>query len=177
MVIISYKGIKNLGLVLVYLHSITANALMKHLQKLNFPLFSFKILKKDNQLFIYDEIRKKSLLITPEEWVRQHVVKFLNETHNIPLSRINVEKMFDINGRKKRYDVVVYDKSGAINLLVECKKPSIAITQETFDQISQYNLKLNAKYLMITNGIQHIFCNLDFQNERFQFLKELPNSL
>ena len=123
---------------------------------------------------IFDEIRKKFILLTPEEWVRQHVVQFLLQDKNYPKSYINVEKLIKINDLSKRYDGVVFQPNGEIFLLIECKAPEVSISQQTFDQIARYNLVLKAKYLMVTNGLNHYFCQMDFENEKYVFLKELP---
>jgi len=94
-----------------------------------------------------------------------------------PKSLINVEKELLINGRKKRYDIVVFNTDGSIHILIECKAPKINITQKTFDQIAQYNLKLNANLLMVTNGLSHYYCQMDYDNERYQFLRDIPEYL
>ena len=143
--------------------------------KLNFPNYSFRFKNSENKTYIFDVIRKKFLLLTPEEWVRQHVVNFLIEEMNYPKSFINVEKLVKVNGINKRYDVVVFRNDGSIFLLVECKAPEVNITQQTFDQIAQYNLVLKAENLMVTNGLNHYFCQMDFENEQYIFLKELPS--
>lgn len=145
------------------------------MQKLNFPNYSFRFKNSENKTYIFDVIRKKFLLLTPEEWVRQHVVNFLIEEMNYPKSFINVEKLVKVNGINKRYDVVVFRNDGSIFLLVECKAPEVNITQQTFDQIAQYNLVLKAENLMVTNGLNHYFCQMDFENEQYIFLKELPS--
>ena len=123
---------------------------------------------------IFDEIRKKFILLTPEEWVRKHVIHFLLLDKNYPKSYINLEKLIKINDLSKRYDGVVFQPNGEIFLLIECKAPEVAISQQTFDQIARYNLVLKAKYLMVTNGLNHYFCQMDFENEKYVFLKELP---
>ena len=145
------------------------------MQQLNFPKYSFRFKNSENKDSIFDEIRKKFMLLTPEEWVRQHVVHFLIYEKKYPKSYINVEKIVKINGMNKRYDVVVFNKDGSIFLLIECKAPKIAIDQKTFDQIARYNLILNANYLMVTNGLNHYFCQMDFEKEQYSFLKELPD--
>jgi hypothetical protein len=142
--------------------------------KLNFPTYSFRFKNSKNKVSIFDEIRKKYIFLTPEEWVRQHVVQFLLLDKKYPKSLINVEKVIKINTLTKRYDAVVFEPNGEIFLLVECKAPEIAISQHTFDQIARYNLVLKAKYLMVTNGLNHYFCQMDFENEKYVFLKELP---
>jgi hypothetical protein len=123
---------------------------------------------------IFDSIRKKFILLTPEEWVRQHVIVFLLDVKKYPKSLINVEKTVKVNGMNKRYDIVVFNPDGSIFLLIECKAPEVKINQRTFDQIARYNLILNAQYLMVTNGLNHYFCEMDFENEKYSFLKELP---
>jgi hypothetical protein len=144
------------------------------MKKLNFPVYSFRFKNSENKVAIFDEIRKKFILLTPEEWVRQHTIQFLLNENKYPKSYINVEKLIKINDLSKRYDVVVFQPNGEIYLLIECKAPEVQITQQTFDQIARYNLVLNAKYLMVTNGLNHYFCQMDFENEKYIFLKELP---
>ena len=144
------------------------------MQKLNFPVYSFRFKNSENKVSIFDEIRKKFILLTPEEWVRQHVVQFLLQDKKYPKSYINVEKLIKINDLSKRYDGVVFQPNGEIFLLIECKAPEVSISQQTFDQIARYNLVLKAKYLMVTNGLNHYFCQMDFENEKYVFLKELP---
>ncbi len=144
------------------------------MQKLNFPTYSFRFKNSENKVAIFDEIRKKFIILTPEEWVRQHVVQYLLQDKNYPKSYINVEKRIKVNDLSKRYDVIVYQPNGEIYLLIECKAPEVTITQHTFDQIARYNLVLNAKYLMVSNGLNHYFCQMDFEKEQYNFLRELP---
>jgi hypothetical protein len=144
------------------------------MQKLNFPTFTFRFKNSENKVAIFDEIRKKFIILTPEEWVRQHAVKFLLQEKNYPKSYINVEKLIKINDLNKRYDIVVYQPNGELFLLIECKAPDVKIAQQTFDQIARYNLVLKAKYLMVTNGLNHYFCQMDFENEKYIFLEVLP---
>jgi len=119
-------------------------------------------------------IRKKFVILQPEEWVRQHCVQYLINEKNYPISLINVEKELKINNLKKRYDIVVFNNDGSIFIIVECKAINVPINQSTFDQIAQYNLALNASYLMVTNGLNHYYCQMDFENERYNFLKDIP---
>ncbi|MDD2986824.1 type I restriction enzyme HsdR N-terminal domain-containing protein [Flavobacterium sp.] len=144
------------------------------MQKLNFPEYSFRIKNSENKHYVFDEIRKKFIVLTPEEWVRIHVVRFLLEVKKYPKSWINVEKKIEINGLTKRYDVVVYQPDGSIFLLVECKQPKIEINQDTFDQIARYNMILKATYLMVTNGLNHYFCEIDSEKEQYVFLNDIP---
>ncbi|QRM90037.1 restriction endonuclease subunit R [Lacinutrix sp. WUR7] len=145
------------------------------MQKLNFPTYSFRFKNSENKTLIYDEIRKKFMVLQPEEWVRQHCVKYLMEEKGFPKSLINVEKELKVNNLRKRYDIVIFNPDGSIHLIVECKSAKINIDQTTFDQIARYNLALNATYLMVTNGINHYYCAMDFDAERYQFLKDIPN--
>jgi hypothetical protein len=145
------------------------------MQPLNFSAYIFRFKNSENKRAIFDEIRKKFVVLTPEEWVRQHVIQFLISEMKYPKSWINVEKVIKINGLTKRYDVVVFNPNGTIFLLVECKAPQITLSQETFNQIARYNLTLNAQYLMVTNGLNHYFCQMDFQNEKYHFLQNLPH--
>ncbi len=142
--------------------------------KLNFPNYSFRFKNSENKVAIFDEIRKKFVVLTPEEWVRQHVVQYLLLEKKYPKSLINVEKLVKVNGLNKRYDIVVFQPNGEIFLLIECKAPEVAISQQTFDQIARYNLQLNAQFLMVTNGLNHYFCQMDFENEQYVFLREAP---
>lgn len=145
------------------------------MEKLNFPEFDFSFKSKENKTFIFDPIRKKWLVLNPEEWVRQHCIQFLLKTKNVPLGFIQVEKKLNVNNTEKRYDLVVFKPDHSIDLLVECKSPKVKITQKTFDQIARYNLVLKSDYLMLTNGLNHFFCKMDFEKRKYLFLPDLPN--
>ena len=145
------------------------------MEQLNFDRYTFRFKNSENKTAIFDEIRKKFVILTPEEWVRQHVVHFLMIDKKYPKSLINVEKLLKINGMTRRYDVVVFNSDGTILILVECKAPHIKINQETFDQIARYNLTMQSDYLMITNGDNHYFCQMDYQNQAYIFLQDLPD--
>ena len=145
------------------------------MQPLNFPSYTFRVKNSENRTLIFDDVRKKFLVLTPEEWVRQHVVQFLIQEKKYPLSHINVEKQITLNGLKKRYDVVVFKPNGELHILIECKAPEVSISQMTFDQIAQYNFKLNATYLMVTNGLSHYYCQTDFVAEKYEFMQEIPD--
>ncbi|MAB49604.1 MAG: restriction endonuclease subunit R [Flavobacteriaceae bacterium] len=145
------------------------------MQKLNFPQFEYRFKSTENKVSIFDVIRKKFIVLQPEEWVRQHCVHYLINEKNYPKSLINVEKELNINGLKKRYDIVIFNSDGSILLIVECKSYDITINQDTFDQIARYNLALNAEFLMVTNGINHYYCQMDTEAERYQFLRDIPN--
>ncbi|MFC2109225.1 type I restriction enzyme HsdR N-terminal domain-containing protein [Bacteroidota bacterium] len=143
--------------------------------KLNLPFHNFKTKSSENKRLIFGLIRKKYLVLTPEEWVRQHFVAYLISRKEYPISLIAVEKQLEINGLKKRTDILIFNQQGTPEIIVECKAPSIPITQATFDQIARYNLKLNANYLIVTNGLEHFYCKMDFENEKYIFLKDIPN--
>ncbi|WP_036821639.1 type I restriction enzyme HsdR N-terminal domain-containing protein [Polaribacter sp. Hel1_85] len=145
------------------------------MQKLNLPTYNFKLKSSENKTLIFDKLRKKYMVLTPEEWVRQHYVYFLIEEKKYPTSLIALEKQLTINNRKKRTDILIFNKEGNHEIIVECKAPSIKITQDTFDQIARYNLKLKANYLIVTNGLEHFYCKMDFENETYIFLKEIPD--
>ena len=145
------------------------------MQVLNFPTYKFKLKSSENKQYIFDVIRKKYVVLTPEEWVRQHTVIFLTDQKKYPKSLIAIEKQLEVNKLKKRTDILVFNTNGQPELIVECKAPTIKLTQASFDQIARYNLKLEANYLVVTNGLQHYFCKLDHQNERYIFLKEIPD--
>ena len=145
------------------------------MQKLNLPSCTFKIKSNENKRFIFDIIRKKYFVLTPEEWVRQHFIHFLIYEKKYPISLIAVEKQLTINHQKKRTDILVFNTEGTPEIIVECKAPKIKITQDSFDQIARYNLKLNAKYLIVSNGLEHYFCKMDYKNETYLFLEGIPS--
>jgi len=144
------------------------------MQTLNFPAYSFRFKKVQNQIYIFDFIRKKYVVLTPEEWVRQHTLHYLIYDKKYPQNLIAVEKQLRINQTKRRFDIVVFNRNMQPEILVECKAPTVAITQTTFDQANQYNWLLKAPYLFLTNGIKHIYCQIDFAQNNFKFLQELP---
>jgi len=145
------------------------------MQSLNFPAYDFRFKNNENKVHIFDTIRKKFVVLQPEEWVRQNVVQFLIHEKKYPKSLINVEKQLTVNTLKKRYDIVIFDSLGNITLLVECKSPKITVNQETFDQIAKYNMQLKAEFLMVTNGLQHFYCKMDFSKEKYTFLEQIPD--
>ncbi|MFK7749609.1 MAG: type I restriction enzyme HsdR N-terminal domain-containing protein [Kordia sp.] len=144
------------------------------MELLNFPKYTFRFKNRENKIYIFDAIRKKFVVLTPEEWVRQHTVQFLMQEKNYPISLINVEKELIFNDLKKRYDIVIFNSDGSIFLVVECKRSKIKIDQHTFDQIARYNLILNAEYLMVTNGLDHYYCTMDYEAQQYQFLRDIP---
>ena len=144
--------------------------------KLNFPEYNFKLKKQDGKSLIFDPIRKKYYILTPEEWIRQHTLQYLIIEKKYPISLIAVEKELQINHTKRRFDIVVFNREMTPEILVECKAPTIEISQKTFDQANQYNWLLKAPYLFLTNGLKHYICQIDFEANQFKFLKELPQN-
>ena len=115
------------------------------------------------------------MVLTPEEWVRQHILNFLISEKKYPISHINVEKQLQLHDTIKRYDIVVFNSDGSIEIIVECKAPKIKIKQQVFDQIARYNFVLQANYLMVSNGLEHFYCNMDFIKEKYIFLEDIPS--
>jgi type I site-specific restriction endonuclease len=147
------------------------------MQPLNLPTYSFKIKSEDNRKYIFDEVRRKYLLLTPEEWVRQNFVKYLVSEKKYPQQLISIEMEFKIRKLVKRCDIVVFNKSGNPGLIVECKSPSVTIGQDVFDQVSLYNRYLNVDFLVVTNGLKHYCCRYDRKEEKFFFTEDIPGYL
>ena len=146
------------------------------MQKLNLPTYNFKLKNSQNKTLIFDKLRKKYVVLTPEEWVRQHFVHFLIDQKKYPETLIAIEKQLTINNLKKRTDILIFNSDGKPEVVIECKAPSIKISQKTFDQIARYNMTLKTDLLVVTNGIQHYICIMDHQNKRYHFLKEIPKA-
>jgi len=142
--------------------------------KLNLPLFEYKLKNSKNKMYIFDVIRKKYIQLTPEEWVRQHWLHFLINKKYYPKSLISVEKQLLVNNLKKRTDIVIYNNLGKPNLIVECKAPNVKITQNVFDQIARYNLSLQAKYLVLSNGLNHFFAKYDYKTKSVSQIADIP---
>ncbi len=145
------------------------------MNQLNLPSVDFRFKNSENKTYIFDIIRKKFVILQAEEWVRQHIVHYLIHYKNYPKSHINVEKKLEVNQMTRRYDIVVFDKNGGIELLVECKAPTVEITQEVFDQIARYNLSLKSNYLMVSNGLKHYYCQINYEEEKYSFIPEIPD--
>ena len=140
---------------------------------LNFKTkYNYKINLINNKRYIFDPLRKKNVLLTAEEWVRQNIISFLHKDLKVPASHIAVEKGFKVKGLSKRFDIVVFDKKGNIIILIECKSPKIKLNQKSIDQLVIYNLELNASYLMLSNGLKHIF--IKYQNANFEIIDDIP---
>ena len=143
--------------------------------ELNLPTFDFRLKKENSIVFIFDVIRKKFVKLTPEEWVRQHVVHFLLEQKHYPASLMNVEVGMEIQTMRRRADIVCYESDGGVRLITECKAPEVKITQTVFEQIAQYNMCLKAKYLLVTNGLEHFVCEINAEQKTYTFLQDIPD--
>lgn len=141
---------------------------------LNLPQFDLKI-KKTDKIRVWDRIRKKYVVLTPEEWVRQHFVNYLITEKHYPESLISNEIQVLLNNQKKRCDTVIYNKMATPIVIVEYKAPSVKITQEVFDQIVKYNIVLKVNYLIISNGMEHYCCRLNYDNLSYEYLPEIPD--
>jgi hypothetical protein len=141
---------------------------------LNLPPYETKITEQDGKPQIFDQLRKCYVALTPEEWVRQHFVHYLIDHKNYPTTLMANEVTITLNGMNKRCDTVVYDKTLRPRVIVEYKAPTVKITKEVFAQISRYNLTLRVDYLIISNGLQHYCCRMDYEKQSFTFLQEIP---
>ena len=142
---------------------------------LNLPPYQAKIRKKQQQYYIFDELRKRYLVLTPEEWVRQHWVDYLNKQYRYPLSLMKIEGGLLLNNLQKRSDLVIFNTLGERILLAEFKAPTVKITEKTFSQIANYNSIYKIPLLLVSNGIQHYYCRINFDRGDFEFLSEVPS--
>lgn len=145
----------------------------KNLVPLNLPQADLKLGRRDNKLMVWDDIRKKYLHLTPEEWVRQHFVHLLINDKGFPATSIALEGGFHLNQKLQRTDILIY-KNAKPTLLVECKAPQVAITQTTFDQAARYNLHYKTPYVLLTNGLAHYSAKVDYENGEYNFLTDIP---
>lgn len=143
--------------------------------QLNLPAYNFRIIKKNEKPFIFDDLRKKFVALTPEEWVRQHFIRFLINVKHYPASLIAIEKQLVINGLKKRCDAVVYSRNAEPLMIIEFKATTVSIAQQTFDQAAVYNSKLKVDYFIISNGLKHYCCRLDKNVLQYNFLDDIPD--
>lgn len=145
------------------------------MENLNLPTYSFKIKFDLQRKLIFDSIRKKYVVLTPEEWVRQNFIRYLVEEKDYPASLIAVEKKVDVNLLPQRSDIVLYNRNANPIMIVECKASKIKITQDVFNQIARYNMKLRVPFLVVTNGLRHFCCYMDYEKKSFKFLEDIPN--
>lgn len=143
--------------------------------KLNLPSFDVNIKKVNGKLCIFDRLRRRFVTLTPEEWVRQHFVNYLIREKGYSEMLIANEIQIDLNRQKKRCDSVVHNNEGQPIIIVEYKSPDVKITQEVFDQIANYNIVLKVRYLIVSNGMQHYCCLIDYNKQTFCYLPEIPH--
>ncbi|RLD39517.1 MAG: restriction endonuclease subunit R [Bacteroidetes bacterium] len=144
------------------------------MQELNLPSYEFRLKKDDGQVRIFDEVRKKYVALTPEEWVRQHFIMYLINQKQVPAGLIILEKQLIMNKMSRRPDILIHNRQGEAVMIVECKAPEVNITQDTFDQVARYNSVLSVQYLVVTNGLQHFCCQMDYKGNTYRFLEEIP---
>lgn len=141
---------------------------------LNLPDYPLNVKKNGNRLVVFDRLRKRFVTLTPEEWVRQHFVEYLIEEKQFPAALMANEVSLTQNGIKRRCDTLVADRQGQPLVIVEYKAPEIEITQQVFDQIVRYNMVLRARYLMVSNGMTHYCCQIDYEHNTYAFLTDIP---
>lgn len=149
------------------------NAKTFAMETLSLPPFDYKVKKQSGICLIFDIIRKKYVVLTPEEWVRQHVIHYLIGHKGYAPAAIAVERAVDLYGMSRRFDIVAFGKDGAPRLLIECKAPSVPLTRQVFDQAFRYNIVLSAPYVAVTNGILH-YCGKVDRSAGFLFLDDFP---
>ena len=142
---------------------------------LNLPPANLKLSENDGQTYVFDTLRRRPIKLTPEEWVRQHFVHFLMEHKGYPMGLLANEVTLTLNGTTKRCDTVLYDQHARPQMIVEYKAPHIALTQRVFDQICRYNIVLHVPYLIVSNGIKHYACRVDYEQQAYEFLREIPS--
>jgi hypothetical protein len=141
---------------------------------LNLPAFEVKVKKSEGKVFIFDSVRKKYVALTPEEWVRQHVVNYLVNHRFYPKSLFRIEGSLNYNSLQKRSDILIYDRAGKPWMLIECKSFSIKLTQRAFNQAAIYNMTVGARYVAVSNGMVHYCCVAPGPGETAEFLEEFP---
>ena len=144
------------------------------MQKLNLPEYAFRTKMDNGRPLIFDLIRKKFVVQTPEEWVRQNFIQYLKREKKYPESLMAVEKQLIINGKQRRFDLLIYLRNGQPHLIAEFKAPNVKITQDAFDQVVRYNMALRVERVIVSNGLQHFVCEIDYANNSYSYLHEVP---
>lgn len=144
------------------------------MQALNLPRTELRIVRKGGRLVVFDVLRHRFVALTPEEWVRQHFVRFLQQHRHFPAGAIANEVAVELNGMRKRCDTLVYGLHAEPLMIVEYKAPSVGITQAVFDQICRYNMQLRVRWLVVSNGLQHYCCRIDYDSMTYTFLPDVP---
>lgn len=144
------------------------------MQQLNLPEYKATITEKDGKPMIFDNLRRIYVALTPEEWVRQHFVHYLIEQHSYPAPLMANEASITLNNTRRRCDTVVYDRTLRPRMIIEYKAPTVKIDSKVFAQISRYNLVLRVDYLVVSNGLQHYCCKMDYINNSYTFIQGIP---
>ncbi len=144
------------------------------MQKLQLPEYTFRTREQGGNRVIYDQFRKRWVRLTPEEWVRQRFLRFLQAEKDFPAALMAVEKKVEVNSLPQRFDLLVFDRKGNPLMVAEFKAPGVPITQEVFDQALRYNAVLKAPYFLVSNGISHYFCKIDFLAHTAGYLDNIP---
>ena len=145
------------------------------IQPLALPKANLRLTRKEDAIFVWCIARKKTLLLTPEEWVRQHIIHYLVTHKNVPLGLLASEYAIKVNKLARRCDIVVFGTDQKPKLIVECKSPQVAINHSVLHQVSQYNFQLNVDYLFLTNGLRHVNCMINRVKNTLDFLEEIPD--
>lgn len=144
------------------------------MDKLNLPEYAFRTKTDEGKPYIFDSIRKKFVVLTPEEWVRQNFIQYLKKEKKYPETLMAVEKQVMVNKKQRRFDLLVYLRNGQPHLIAEFKAPSVKITQDAFDQVVRYNMALRVERVVVSNGLQHFACEIDYVKNTYSYLKEIP---
>ncbi len=144
------------------------------MQPLNLPPAELGIDRQADRLRVFDILRRRRVTLTPEEWVRQHFVHYLINELGYPAELLANEVSLSLNGMQRRCDSVLYDLHARPRMIIEYKAPSVPLTQQVFDQISRYNIVMRVRYLIVSNGLTHYCCRVDYESATYQFLREIP---
>lgn len=145
------------------------------MEQLNLPPYNYEVRNQAGRRVILDPVRKRFVPLTPEEWVRQHFVQYLIRNLDVPPGLVGIEVAIPKQDHHYRADIVIYDRRVEPVMVVECKRPSVQLSQDTFNQIGHYNTTLKVPYLVITNGMQHYCCMVDHAHRSYRFLDEIPS--
>jgi hypothetical protein len=143
--------------------------------QLNLPEYNFRIKKKEDKFLIFDSQRRRYVKLTPEEWVRQHFIRFLIEVKGYPAALLAVEKQLILNGMKKRCDAVLFNMEAEPFMIFEFKAPGVILNQDTFDQVAVYNSKFKVDLFIVSNGLEHYCCKVNTETARYEFFPEIPD--
>ncbi len=148
---------------------------METMQRLNLPPVDLRIARRGERLTVFDTLRRRHVALTPEEWVRQHFVSYLQTCKGYPPEVMANEVSLSLNGTRKRCDTVIYGPHAEPRMIIEYKASDVEISQRTFDQISRYNIRLRVEWLVVSNGMQHFCCHIDYASGQYRFLPDIPS--